>query len=64
MRNDKGFLDVTLREYGRAWLQIHEIEMISELGDETLVRMKSGNEYVVKFSLESFEDKFDLDTLK
>ncbi len=62
MRNDKGFLDVTVSEYGAAWLNINEIEAILELNySRTIVVMRSGTRYFVEFSIDEFSDKFDLD---
>lgn len=62
MRNDKGFLDVTVSEYGATWLNINEIEAILQLGEcRTIVVMKSGARYIVEFSINDFSDKFDLD---
>lgn len=62
MRNDKGFLDVTVSEYGPAWLNMNEIEAILQLSESrTIVVMRSGARYIVEFSINEFSDKFDLD---
>lgn len=62
MRNDKGFLDVTVSEYGAAWLNINEIEAILNLDySRTIIVMRSGARYIVEFSIDEFSDKFDLD---